>query len=64
MTCPKCIGGLVTCPGWAEGPWDVYCVNCSCRPLLWHKRFLHEPDGKQPWKGPESPYLLKRAMSA
>ena len=57
--CPHCIHGYVM---------ELYnewrCLNCGCRPEYWHKRFLHEPDGRQPWKGPESPYLLKRALSA
>ena len=46
QTCQKC-NGLVVTPLWAEHTWDVYCLNCGNRPLLWHMRDRWEPDGQQ-----------------
>jgi hypothetical protein len=42
---------------------DCYCINCGCRPLVYHMRDQHEPDGKQPWKGPGSVVVLKPKLT-
>jgi hypothetical protein len=37
---------------------DCYCINCGCRPMVYHMRDQHEPDGLQPWRGPTDVLLI------
>ena len=40
-TCPRCKGFVVSMYS------DCYCINCGCRPLVYHMRDQWEPDGQQ-----------------